>query len=167
MFLDWTDDDLVAQCILFFLAGFTGVATSFCFSCYELSLDSEVQERLYEEIIETNEQLNGKTLTFEALQKMKYMDMVVSEVLRKWPVGTLLDRKVSKQYLLEDKDGTKVLLQPNNVLWIPVYAIQRDPKYYPNPEKFDPDRFSDENKKNIPPGTYIPFGLGPRACIGL
>ncbi|XP_055320955.1 cytochrome P450 9e2-like [Sitodiplosis mosellana] len=162
---NWTDDDLVAQCVIFFLAGFTGVSTTFCFLCYELSLNPDIQGRLYDEITETNEQLNGKPLTFEALQRMKYLDMVVSEVLRKWPVGTMMDRAVSKQYLMEDNDGTKVLLQPNNVLWIPVFGIQRNPKFYPDPETFDPNRFNDDNKKNIHPSTYLPFGSGPRACI--
>lgn len=156
---------MVAQCVLFFLAGFTGVATTFSFICYELSVNVDVQERLYQEVVETKEELNGKPLTFEALQRMKYMDMVVSEVLRLWPVGTLMDRAVSKQYLIEDTDGTKVLLQPNSVLWIPTFAIHRDPNYYPNPEVFDPERFSDENKKNIHPCAYLPFGSGPRACI--
>lgn len=49
---------------------------------------------------------------------------------------------------------------------IPGIAIQNDPKYFPNPEKFDPERFSEDNKDNIQPFTYIPFGSGPRNCIG-
>lgn len=128
-------------------------------------MNQEVQQRLYEEIVETKEQNSGETLSFETLQRMKYLDMVVSEILRKWPVGVQMDRAVSKQYLLEDTDGTKTLLQPNNMLWIPTFAIHRDPTYYPEPDLFDPERFSDENKKNIHPGTYLPFGSGPRACI--
>lgn len=146
------------------MAGFTGVSTTFAFLCYELSISPVIQQRLYDEIIETQEQLKGP-VSFESLQRMKYMDMVVSEVLRKWPVGTLMDRSVNKQYLMEDFDGTKVLLQPNNVLWIPVYAIHHDPKYYPKPNIFDPERFSDENKRKIPTFAYLPFGSGPRACI--
>lgn len=147
------------------MAGFTGVATTLNFLCYELSLNPEIQQRLYEEIVETNDQLDGKPLTFETLQKMQYMDMVVSEILRLWPIAVQMDRSVSKQYLFEDKDGTKVLLQPNDRIWIPVYALHRDPKFYPNPDKFDPERFSEQNKRNIYPNTYLPFGNGPRACI--
>lgn len=156
---------MVAQCIIFFLAGFTGVSTTFCFLCYELSMNQEIQDRLHEEIVETKEQLDGKPVTFEALQKMKYLDMVVSEVLRKWPIGTMMDRVVNKQYLIEQNNGTKAILEPNNIVWIPTYAIHHDPKYYPNPDVFNPERFSDENKKKIHPSTYIPFGSGPRACI--
>lgn len=163
--IDWTDEDLVAQCVIFFLAGFTGVSTTFCFLCHELALNPEIQQRLYEEILETNNQLNGKPITFEALQRMEYMDMVISEILRLWPVNVVMDRAVNKQYLLQENDGSRVLLQPNNVVWIPTFAIHRDPKYYPMPEIFDPERFSAENKKNIHPSAYTPFGSGPRACV--
>ncbi len=144
------------------MAGFTGVSTAFCYLCYELSLNPDIQERLYEEIKDTKNQLNDTHVTFEVLQKMKYLDMVVSEVLRKWPPAPQMDRMVTKQYLVEQNDGSKVVLEPNNVIFIPVYAIHRDPKYYPNPEVFDPERFSDDNKKNINPYAYIPFGSGPR-----
>ncbi|KAG4072747.1 hypothetical protein HA402_001859 [Bradysia odoriphaga] len=163
---NWTEDDLVAQSILFFLAGFTGISMSLCFACHELAVNLDIQKRLHEEIVEVNDELHGKSVTFEALQKMKYLDMVVSEVLRKWPLAVIMDRNTNKQYVMEDHDGTKALLQPNDIVWFPIYGIHRDPKYYPNPEVFDPERFSDENKPNIRPGTFIPFGMGPRACIG-
>lgn len=126
-----------------------------------MAVSPEIQDRLYEEIRETDERLGGKPVTFEALQKMTYLDMVVSELLRKWPIAVMMDRKVSKQYLIEDGDN-KIVLQKDSILWLPVYAIHRDPQYWPDPEKFDPERFSDENKKNIRSGTYAPFGLGPR-----
>lgn len=53
-----------------------------------------------------------------------------------------------------------------NSLFVPIYSISNDPKYFPNPDVFDPERFSDENKHKITPGTYLPFGIGPRNCIG-
>lgn len=128
-------------------------------------MNEEIQERLHQEIRETTEQLNGKQITFESLQKMKYLDMVISETMRKWPVAAIQDRVVTKQYVVDDNDGNKVLLQPNTVIWFPVYAIHRDPNNYPDPDTFIPERFSDENKHNIQTGTYLPFGLGPRACV--
>lgn len=51
-------------------------------------------------------------------------------------------------------------------IWLPIYGIHRDPNIYPEPEKFNPERFNDDNKANINPYTYLPFGLGPRNCIG-
>jgi cytochrome P450 family 9 len=49
---------------------------------------------------------------------------------------------------------------------IPIYSLHRDPQYYPDPDRFDPERFSDENKSKINPYTYLPFGTGARSCIG-
>lgn len=66
---------------------------------------------------------------------------------------------------MEDGEGTKILLQPNNVVWFPIYAIHRDPTHYPNPDVFDPERFSNENQKNISSSIFLPFGIGPRSCI--
>lgn len=54
----------------------------------------------------------------------------------------------------------------NQVIFIPIWGFHHDPKYFPEPEKFNPDRFSDENRGNIDPDTYLPFGIGPRNCIG-
>ena len=62
--------------------------------------------------------------------------------------------------------GTKVTIPKGTKIWIPVYAIQRDPKNYPDPEIFDPERFDDEAEKSRHPMLFLPFGDGPRNCIG-
>ncbi|XP_011705919.1 PREDICTED: cytochrome P450 9e2-like, partial [Wasmannia auropunctata] len=74
----------------------------------------------------------------------------------------------AKRYELPpSQPGRKsVIVEPGDILLFPVHAIHRDPKYFPNPDKFDPERFSEENKDNILPYTYLPFGHGPRKCIG-
>lgn len=61
---------------------------------------------------------------------------------------------------------SRVELKVGSTLMIPIVGFHYDPKYYPEPELFDPERFNDDNKKNINPYTYMPFGVGPRACIG-
>lgn len=58
-----------------------------------------------------------------------------------------------------------MILQPNDILWLPVFAIHRDPKNFPNPDKFDPERFSVENRESFNAIAYLPFGFGPRACV--
>ena len=151
--------------MVFFLAGFNAVSLGQCFMAHELTVNPDVQQRLYEEIVATNDELNGKTLTYEALQKMKYLDMVVTETLRRWTLGPAFERKVNKPYILENADGNKVQLNVGDSIWVPVSSIHMDPEHYPNPEKFDPDRFSDENKHDIKTGSYMPFGSGPRNCI--
>ncbi|XP_055326850.1 uncharacterized protein LOC129580438 [Sitodiplosis mosellana] len=161
----WNDDELVAQCFLFFLAGFESAATVLMFAAYELLTNPDVQQKLYEEIAELNERLGGKRISYDAIQKMKYLDQVVSETLRKWPISVQTDRVCGKPYVYDDGQLKFEIEKGSNILF-PIYGIHHDPKYFPNPSKFDPERFSDEKKHNILPGTYVPFGLGPRNCIG-
>lgn len=93
--------------------------------------------------------------------------MVVSETLRRWPAVPYLMRACNRPYTLENSDGSRVNLNVDDEVLVPIYALHLDPKYYPNPEKFDPERFNDENKSKILPGSYLPFGLGPRKHLPL
>nr|ULR85594.1 cytochrome P450 [Spodoptera frugiperda] len=164
----WTDEDLVAQAVLFFIAGFETVSSGMSFLLYELALNPDVQDRLAQEIKE-NDAKNGGKFDFNSIQNMVYMDMVVSELLRLWPPGVALDRLCTKDYNLgkpNPKAEKDFILRKGTGVWIPVYPIHRDPQYFPNPDKFDPERFSEENKHTINPVTYMPFGAGPRNCIG-
>nr|CAH7721222.1 unnamed protein product [Callosobruchus chinensis] len=93
---------------------------------------------------------------------------ISNETLRKWPLAVFTDRVCTKPYTIQPtKPGEKpVQLSVGQNLLMPVYGIHHCYKYYPHPERFDPERFNDENKDRISPYTYIPFGLGPRNCIG-
>lgn len=162
----WNDDEIVAQTFLFFIAGFETVATMLTFTSYELVANPDIQQRLYEEIAEVNEVLGGERITYDALQKMKYLDQVICEAMRKWPPLVVIDRVCVKDYVFNDRENLKFDVEKGSVFFIPVFGIHHDPNYYPDPHKFNPDRFSDANKANILPGTYLPFGLGPRNCIG-
>ncbi|KXJ73273.1 hypothetical protein RP20_CCG016136 [Aedes albopictus] len=160
-----TDSELVAQCLVFFLAGFDSVSAGMMFMAYELALNPVVQQRLYDEINEANKQLGGNAPTYDTIQMMRYLDMVVSETLRKWPAAAF-DRKCERDYVLDDGAGLKFTIDRGACVWIPVHGIHRDPKYYPNPDKFDPERFSESNRSNLDMTMYMPFGAGPRNCIG-
>ena len=163
---EWSDVDIVGQCFLFFFAGFETSAALTCLTAHELMENPDVQEKLLEEILEVEENLNGKPLSYEALQNMCYMDMVVQECLRKWPGAIVLDRVCNKDITYTFENGEKWELKKGDYIWIPVVGFHRDPKYFENPLKFDPERFSEENKDKIKPFTYLPFGVGPRNCIG-
>ncbi|XP_011150787.1 cytochrome P450 9e2-like [Harpegnathos saltator] len=164
---EMTLDDIVAQAFIFFFAGFETSATLMCFVAHELAVHQDIQDRLWEEVERHFAEGNGE-ITYEAMSKMVYMDMVVSEALRKYPPVIFIDRLCAKRYELPPaKPGCKsVIIEPDSMTWTPVYALHHDPKYFPNPSKFDPERFSEENKDNIVPYTYVPFGHGPRKCIG-
>uniref|UniRef100_A0A6P7F9N3 Cytochrome P450 9e2-like isoform X2 n=1 Tax=Diabrotica virgifera virgifera TaxID=50390 RepID=A0A6P7F9N3_DIAVI len=162
-----TDLDITAQALIFFFAGFDTVSSIMCFMSYELALNPDIQTKVREEIRKTLEESGGK-VTYEAVLKMKYLDMVLSESLRKWPSTGAVDRMCTKPYILQPErpDEKPIHFDKGMVVWFPIFAIHRDPKYWPDPERFDPERFSDENKRNINPSAYLPFGVGPRNCIG-
>ncbi|XP_020814904.1 cytochrome P450 9b2-like [Drosophila serrata] len=162
----WTDDEIVAQCFIFFFAAFDNNSNLICITAYELLKNPAIQQRLYEEILETRETLKGESLTYDAVQKMPYMDMVVSEVLRKWTLAPSTDRVCSKDYTLTDNDGTKLYdFKVGDRVTIPIAGLHGDDRYFPEPKKFDPERFSEERKGDLVPYTYLPFGVGPRSCI--
>lgn len=164
--LNFTEDDLVAQCMIFIFGGFNAVPTSQCFAAMEIAGNVDIQERLYAEIKSVDDQLAGKPLTYEILQGMKYMDQVISETLRRWSIAPFSDRIVNKPYTIELKNGKKIELKVGDGVWLPIVGYQMDEKYFPNPKRFNPDRFSEENKKNIVQGSYMPFSVGPRNCVG-
>ncbi|KAL1509505.1 hypothetical protein ABEB36_004224 [Hypothenemus hampei] len=162
-----TDDDITSQALVFFFAGFETVSTALCYGAHELAMNKNIQDRLREEIHKTHKLNDGK-LTYDALLNMKYMDMVFSEILRKWPPIFLMDRVCTKPYTIEPKypDEKPVNFKVGDVFWLPAFGLHRDPKYFPEPEVFNPERFADENRDQITPYSYIPFGSGPRNCIG-
>nr|UZE89898.1 cytochrome P450 CYP9GN5 [Chrysoperla zastrowi sillemi]UZE89899.1 cytochrome P450 CYP9GN5 [Chrysoperla zastrowi sillemi]UZE89901.1 cytochrome P450 CYP9GN5 [Chrysoperla zastrowi sillemi] len=156
-------DDITAQSFIFFIAGFINVALTISFAGYELAIQPEIQDKLRKEIRELLQKNNGK-LDYDILKKMKYLDMVVTEVLRKYPPAGMLDRVCTKAYTI--KTATESIdLVPGMPINIPVMGLHYDPKYFPNPNKFDPERFNDENREKMNPYTYLPFGVGPRLCI--
>lgn len=157
------DDKLMAaNAFVFFVAGFETTAATMAYCLLELAVNLEIQDKMRQEILDAIAENNGK-LTYDTIKNLPYMDKVISETLRKYPVAIALSRQCSKTYKLPDSDC--IIEKGTNVL-IPIYAIHHDQKYYPEPNRFDPERFSEENRKARPDGTYIPFGDGPRICIG-
>ncbi|CAK1547377.1 unnamed protein product [Leptosia nina] len=165
---NWSDNDLIAQAVLFFIGGFETISSAMSFTLRELALCPEAQEKLAKEIKEDSLK-NGGKIDYNSIHNLPYMDMVISEVLRLWPPGFQLDRVCAKDYNLgraNDASQKDYILRKGEQVIIPVWPIHRNPEYFPNPDKFDPERFSAENKHLIKPMAYMPFGVGPRNCIG-
>ncbi|XP_011700273.1 PREDICTED: cytochrome P450 9e2-like [Wasmannia auropunctata] len=157
-------DYMTAQAFLFFLAGFDTGSTGMCYMMYHVGVDSEIQSKLREEIDDVLRQTNGKP-TYEAINRMKYLDAVINESLRLYPIVSFLERMCVKETKLPPAtpDGEPITIKPGDSIWFPHFPLHRDPKYFPHPEKFDPDRFLNGNVDN---SVYMPFGIGPRMCIG-
>ncbi|XP_014616608.1 PREDICTED: probable cytochrome P450 6a14 [Polistes canadensis] len=160
--IELTDDLLAAQAFVFFLAGFETSSTTITHALYELALNPTMQDKLRQEINELYEH-NGEKLQYEDVKEMVYLDQIFRETLRKYPPVTFLMRKTMTDYTFEH---TKVTIPKDIKIWIPIYAIQRDPAIFSSPDVFKPERFSDEMNKTRHAMTYLPFGDGPRNCIG-
>lgn len=154
----WTDEELVAQTLIFFLCGFETTASLLQICCWELAKNPDVQQKLFEEIECILERTNGEPISYENLNQMKYLEMVIFETLRKWPAFRVTPRYCEKDYVLKMDTGKSIKIKAGTEITIPIGAIQRDPKHFENPEKFDPLRFSDENKGKIRSGSFLPFG---------
>nr|CAD7574931.1 unnamed protein product [Timema californicum] len=160
---EMTDDLLAAQCFVFFLAGFETSSSTISSCLYELALNPEIQERLREEVDTVLHKYKG-AITYEAIQEMDYLARAIDETLRKYPPKPNLDRQCTKTFTFP---GTNHVIEKGTRLTIPAYALHHDPKYFPDPEQFNPDRFTEEAKRTRHHYSYLPFGEGPRICIGM
>ncbi|XP_055948651.1 cytochrome P450 3A21-like [Argiope bruennichi] len=156
-------DELVGNCVIFFLAAYDTSATTLTFASYLLALNPDIQDKAFEEIREVLQRYKGE-LTYEALQEMKYLDNIISETLRLYPPATRLERLTDVDTKLGD---TGITIPKGMIISIPSYALHKDPQYFPDPEKFDPDRFTPEERAKRNPYAYLPFGAGPRNCVGM
>ncbi|CAG2162360.1 unnamed protein product [Oppiella nova] len=157
-----TEDEIIAQSWLFLLAGFETTATTLGHLSYELGLNPDVQEKLHNEVINAFD-LDGK-INYETLQSLPYLDAVISETLRMYPALARLEREAGEDVKLGD---TGITVFKGQLIEIPVYAIHRSERYYKNADTFTPERFMPENRKDLVPYAYMPFGTGPRNCIGM
>ncbi|XP_014285335.1 probable cytochrome P450 6a13 [Halyomorpha halys] len=148
-----------ANAFVFLLAGYDTAAGTMSFMLYELAAHQEIQERLLQEIVEVLKKHAG-VLTYEAVKEMKYLDQVLSETLRLFPPIPSTFRVSRSPYQIP---GSSLLLPAGSTVTVPIYSLQHDPKHFPDPEKFNPDRFAEDSK--IVKGAYLPFGDGPRICI--
>ena len=156
-----TDDEIVAQSVLFLLAGSDTSSNTLSFIVYYLAVNPDVQDKLRAEIKETMES-NAKKPLFEVVLNMEYFDCVIKESQRLCPPLAHVNRECSEEYDLSGihiPGGTEILF--------PIYAMHRDPNSWPNPEKFDPERFRGPAKDTRHAFQFLPFGAGPRNCIGM
>ncbi|KAI4468357.1 cytochrome p450 family 4 [Holotrichia oblita] len=142
----------------FLFEGHDTTTASICWTIFLLGLHPEIQERVYNEVSEI---LGEKSLELSDLGELNYLERVIKESLRLYPSVGFITRFASQDI----KIGTRTIPTGTSV-GIHIFDIHRNEKYYPEPNKFDPDRFLPENTKSRHPYAYIPFSAGPRNCIG-
>ncbi|XP_062552480.1 probable cytochrome P450 6a13 [Armigeres subalbatus] len=155
-------EEIAAQAFVFFAAGFETSSTAMSYCLFELAQNIDLQNKARKCV--TDAIKKHGSMTYEATQDMSYIDQCINESLRKYPPLSNLIRAVSMDYKLPNSD---VVLQQGSTLIVPVYAIHHDPEYYPDPERYDPERFAPDQVAKRNPYTFLPFGEGPRICIGM
>nr|XP_023025216.1 cytochrome P450 6k1-like [Leptinotarsa decemlineata] len=158
--IDKATEKITGQLFQFFLAGYETTSTTIAVTLHELSLNPDIQNKLRKEILISIDENRG--ITYEAIQNMKYLRMCVTEVLRKYPIIPFLSRTCNEDYKVP---GTNVVIEKGMSVLLPSYSVQMDKKYFPEPTKYNPDRFLNiySNENGL---CYLPFGAGPRNCIG-
>lgn len=140
------------------IAGYETTANALTWSWYLLSKNLWAVERLRQQV---RQELAGRSPVFADLERLDQVRLVLSEGLRLYPPAWILGRRA----IGEDEIGG-FSVAPNTVIAICIYTIHRHPQFWENPEVFDPDRFSAERSAGRNKYAYIPFGAGPRQCIG-
>ncbi|XP_068981018.1 uncharacterized protein [Bombus flavifrons] len=160
--IELTDALLASQSFAFFVGGFETTSSTMAHALYELAQNLEIQDKLREEIRDVYDKNNG-VLTYADIKGMKYLDKVLKETLRKYPPFPMLNRQAMENYTFRD---TNISIPKGTDICISIYAIQNDSNVYPDPEKFDPERFNEDAVAARHPMSYLSFGDGPRNCIG-
>ncbi|KAL2093806.1 hypothetical protein ACEWY4_011118 [Coilia grayii] len=155
-----TEDEIVGQAFIFLLAGYETSSNTLAFTCYLLALHPHCQHKLQEEVDDFFSRHDSPD--YCNVQELKYMDMVVSEALRMYPPGFRYARTVEEDCVVNGQ-----FLPKGATLEIPAAYLHYDPEHWPEPEKFIPERFTAEAKANRHPFVYLPFGAGPRSCVGM
>jgi cytochrome P450 len=140
------------------IGGHETTANTLAWAWYLLAKNPEVVSKLQQEL---DQVLGGRAPTLEDLPKLVYLSQVVDEVLRLYPATWILARRALKDDVIM---GYRI--PAKSVIYFSPWITQHDPKYWEDPERFDPDRFLPERVKDRPRSIYYPFGLGPRQCIG-
>jgi len=153
-----TDRQLRDECITLLLAGHETTALALTWGIYLLAQSLEAQEKLGTEL---DDVLGGRLPGAANVPQLTYTDRVVKEALRLYPPAWMVVRLAAEKCTMGDyriPRRTSVLASP----WV----MHRNPRFYENPERFDPDRWTESFQKNLPRFAYFPFGGGPRMCIG-
>ena len=153
-----TDEQLRDEVMTIFLAGHETTANALTWTWYLLSQNPEAEAKLHQEL---DGVLGGRLPTFADVPQLKYTEMVLAESMRLYPPAWALGRLA----MTECEIGGYVV-PPKSLVLMSQFVMHRDPRYFPEPLRFDPDRWTAEARDSRPQFSYFPFGGGPRRCIG-
>lgn len=153
-----TDLQLKEETMTLFFAGHETTSLALAWMWYLLARQPEITQRLQGDI---DDQTAGRRLTLEDLAALPYLEQVIKESLRFLPSVWCYMREP-----IEDFELDGYVLEKGSAVFISPYVTQHDARFFPEPDVFRPERFTEENEKLIPKGAYVPFAAGPRVCLG-
>jgi cytochrome P450 len=153
-----TDGQVRDEAMTIFLAGHETTANALTWTWFLLSGAPDVEARLHAEV---SNALQGRLPATADLPSLPFVERVVTESMRLYPPAWIIGRRAIDEYRLNE-----YVVPPRSILVMSPYIIQRDPRFYPDPDRFDPDRWTPEFRAGLPKFAYFPFGGGPRQCIG-
>ncbi|MDX2139167.1 MAG: cytochrome P450 [Chloroflexota bacterium] len=151
------DVQLRHEAMTIFIAGHETTANALTWALYLVTQHPDVERRLQEEV----DAFDGAVLTTHDLARLPYTDMIIKETMRLYPPAWIVPRLAIADFEL---GGYRI--RKDSVLFTSPYTMQRHPRYYEQPERFIPERWTSEMEKALPKYAYFPFGGGPRVCIG-
>ena len=155
----FTDNEVLDQLQILFSAGYETTSTMLTWAMYLLARHPDIQEELYQEVSSI---VKSETPTLEDLEAMTYTDRVLQEAMRIYPpVWNLFVREVT-----EDLTMAENTFPPGAIFFVSPWVMHHDPRYWDDPQTFKPERFEGDWKERVPQYSFIPFGGGPRVCIG-
>jgi cytochrome P450 len=153
-----SEQSLRDQVITIFLAGYETVANALSWTWYLLSQNPDCERRFHDEI---EHELPGRLPAFDDLPRLRYVEMVLAESMRLYPPAWAMGRYARNDFQLGD-----FLLPAKTTVLMSQFITHRDARYFPDPLRFDPERFTPEARSRRTKLTYFPFGAGVRQCIG-
>jgi len=154
-----SDEQVMAEYLTLFVAGHETTATALSWTWYLLCQHPEKYQQVQQEV---DRVLQGRTPTYDDLARLPYCLQVFKEAMRLYPPAYIMSRQALHNVEIDGyriPKGWVVLLSP--------YTLHRREDSFPESEKFDPERFTPEREKQLPRYVYLPFGAGPRICLGL
>ena len=151
------DKQLLDEIMTLIVAGHETTASALNWLWYLLSQHPEAEQRLHAEV----DALPAPLATMDEILQLQYARQVIDETLRLYPPGWLLTRRTIEADCIDGYD-----VAANTDVFISPYLVHRHPEFWPDPERFDPERFTESAAAGRSRFCYLPFALGPRACIG-
>nr|XP_037269494.1 LOW QUALITY PROTEIN: cytochrome P450 3A41-like [Rhipicephalus microplus] len=156
---EMTLDGITGHGIVFFIGGVEGNMMAVTMTAYYLALHPHLQDRVLEEV---DKVVSEGGITYDTLQRMPFLEACLKEALRLETHDAIYTRLCT-----EETTVAGICFKPGMCVDIPLAGIHHDAEYFPEPEKFNPERFLPENKDCVRPFTYMPFGVGPRNCVAM